>query len=249
MDRYAELLRGALAPRLAELGLEPLPPAGSLWGARGRFAIALTHDLDNLWRWTRRGFAASGYRTLRAARHLRRPRRRPRAGRRRRLAGAPLLAPHRPLLDVPADPARRGRARRLLDLLRDRPPHAQAGRQPAGDLPAQASPRPSRLVDRRRPRGRPARQRRRPAGARRADARPRRPRRARRPRRRPASATTTCGRSTTRRCRCSSRPGSPTTPPWRSPSTRASAAAARSRSGRTPWRRSGPSTSSSCRSP
>jgi Family of unknown function (DUF7033) len=70
VDRYVELLRGALAPRLAELGLEPLPPAGSAWGARGRFAIALTHDLDNLWRWTRRGFAASGYRTLRAARHL-----------------------------------------------------------------------------------------------------------------------------------------------------------------------------------
>jgi hypothetical protein len=70
VDRYAELLRGALAPRLAELGLEPLPPAGSVWGARGRFAIALTHDLDNLWRWTRRGFAAAGYRTARAARHL-----------------------------------------------------------------------------------------------------------------------------------------------------------------------------------
>ncbi len=70
VDRYAELLRGALAPRLAELGLEPLPTAGALWGARGRFAIALTHDLDNLWRWTRRGFAASGYRTLRAARRL-----------------------------------------------------------------------------------------------------------------------------------------------------------------------------------
>jgi hypothetical protein len=70
VDRYVELVRGALAPRLAELGLEPLPPAGSVWGARGRFAIALTHDLDNLWRWTRRGFAASGHRTLRAARHL-----------------------------------------------------------------------------------------------------------------------------------------------------------------------------------
>lgn len=70
VDRYAELLRGALAPRLAGLGLEPLPPAGSVWGARGRFAIALTHDLDNLWRWTRRGFAAAGYRTARAARHL-----------------------------------------------------------------------------------------------------------------------------------------------------------------------------------
>jgi hypothetical protein len=70
VDRYAELLRGALAPRLAELGLEPLPAAGSVWGARGRFAIALTHDLDNLWRWTRRGFAAAGYRTARATRHL-----------------------------------------------------------------------------------------------------------------------------------------------------------------------------------
>ena len=70
VDRYAELLRGALAPRLAELGLEPLPAAGSVWGARGRFAVALTHDLDNLWRWTRRGFAAAGYRTARAARHL-----------------------------------------------------------------------------------------------------------------------------------------------------------------------------------
>ena len=70
VDRYAELLRGALAPRLAELGLEPLPDAGSIWGARGRCAIALTHDLDNLWRWTRRGFAAAGYRTARAARHL-----------------------------------------------------------------------------------------------------------------------------------------------------------------------------------
>lgn len=70
VDRYAELLRGALAPRLAQLGLEPLPPAGAAWGARGRFAIALTHDLDNLWRWTRRGFAAAGYRTARAARHL-----------------------------------------------------------------------------------------------------------------------------------------------------------------------------------
>jgi hypothetical protein len=70
VDRYAELLRGSLAPRLAELGLEPLPPAGSVWGARGRFAIALTHDLDNLRRWTRRGFAAAGYRTARAARRL-----------------------------------------------------------------------------------------------------------------------------------------------------------------------------------
>ena len=81
VDRYAELLRGALAPRLAELGLEPLPTAGALWGARGRFAIALTHDLDNLWRWTRREFAASGYRTARAACRLDGRAARPRAGR------------------------------------------------------------------------------------------------------------------------------------------------------------------------
>ncbi len=33
VDRYAELLRGALAPRLAELGLDPLPAAGSPLGS------------------------------------------------------------------------------------------------------------------------------------------------------------------------------------------------------------------------
>jgi hypothetical protein len=69
VDRYAELLRGALAPRLAELGHAPLPAPGWAWGPGARFAVALTHDLDNLWRWTRRGFAAAGYRTARALRH------------------------------------------------------------------------------------------------------------------------------------------------------------------------------------
>lgn len=78
VDRYAELLRDALAPRLAELGLEPLPPPGWVWrasphagagdGSGTRFALALTHDLDNLWRWTPRGLAAAGYRTARAVR-------------------------------------------------------------------------------------------------------------------------------------------------------------------------------------
>jgi peptidoglycan/xylan/chitin deacetylase (PgdA/CDA1 family) len=72
VDRYVELLREALAPRLAELGLERLPSQGWVWGearpADTRFAVALTHDLDNLWRWTRRGFAAAGYRTARAVR-------------------------------------------------------------------------------------------------------------------------------------------------------------------------------------
>ena len=76
VDRYVELLRAVLAPHLSRLGLEPLPPAGWMWDAGGtnagssgaRFAVALTHDLDNLWRWTRRGFAAAGYRTARAVR-------------------------------------------------------------------------------------------------------------------------------------------------------------------------------------
>lgn len=76
VDRYVELLRGLFTPRLAQPGLEPLPPAGWMWGTAGtgagasgaHFAVALTHDIDNLWRWTRRGFAAAGYRTARAVR-------------------------------------------------------------------------------------------------------------------------------------------------------------------------------------
>jgi hypothetical protein len=75
VDAYVELLRSVLASRLAALGLEPLPEPGWMWGggsataaAGPRFALALTHDLDNLWRWTRRGFAAAGYRTIRATR-------------------------------------------------------------------------------------------------------------------------------------------------------------------------------------
>lgn len=87
VDGYVDLLRAALAPRLAALGQQPLPAAGWLWrsraGARqraahagagsaasaGGFAVALTHDIDNLWRWTPRGFVASAYRSARAARH------------------------------------------------------------------------------------------------------------------------------------------------------------------------------------
>jgi len=87
VDRAAALLRAVLAPRLAELALPPLPSPGWMWrqsggagvGAEGDgeagaagpgFAVALTHDVDNLWRWTRRGFAASGYRSLRGLRRL-----------------------------------------------------------------------------------------------------------------------------------------------------------------------------------
>ena len=77
VDGYVDLLRALLGPRLAELGLEPLPPAGWMWndgvagaGSAG-FAVALTHDIDNVWRWTPRGFAATGYRSARALRHRR----------------------------------------------------------------------------------------------------------------------------------------------------------------------------------
>lgn len=67
VDGYVEALRDMLAPRLAVLGLEPLPAPGWMWG-EDRFALALTHDIDNLWRWTPRGFAATGYRGARALR-------------------------------------------------------------------------------------------------------------------------------------------------------------------------------------
>jgi hypothetical protein len=72
VDRYVESLRAILAERLVDLGLEPLPEAGWMWpaGKAGSgHAVALTHDLDNLWRWTARGFVATGYRCARAVRH------------------------------------------------------------------------------------------------------------------------------------------------------------------------------------
>jgi len=94
VDGCVRLLRVLLGPRLAALGRAPLPAPGWLWsngvtsapltngGVTGdgasparvsaggpRFAVALTHDVDNLWRWTPRGFAAAGYRSARALRH------------------------------------------------------------------------------------------------------------------------------------------------------------------------------------
>jgi len=72
VDRSVALLRALLAPRLTELGLEGLPPSGWLWNDRpaasSGFAVALTHDVDNVWRWTPRGFAATGLRSARALR-------------------------------------------------------------------------------------------------------------------------------------------------------------------------------------
>ena len=229
-----------LAPRLAALGLEPLPEPGWVWGDQG-YAVALTHDLDNLWRWTRRGFAATGYRTARGVYAPRLGRRAPRARRRRRLARPPPPATHRSLLGLPADARRRGRPRRLVHLLRHRPAHAQARRQPAGGLPP-APPRGARAARPAPARDRPARQRRRPPRAGSAGRATARASHARRASRCTASATTTCAACTTRHCRCWSRPGSATTRASRSPSTRGSAAGAPSPSARTRWPRSAPST-------
>ena len=143
-DRYVELLRGVLRPRLEESGCGPLRPPGWMWAGDGRepapnggspFAVALTHDVDNLWRWTRRGFAAAGYRSARA---LRRPDAAPCAARSATSAtGSHVTCPaHRSVLDLPADPRWRGRPRRTVHVLHHRPAHPPSGRQPAGDIPA-----------------------------------------------------------------------------------------------------------------
>ena len=248
VDRYAELLRGALAPRLAELGLEPLAGRrerlGSARPLRGR-----AHPRP-------RQPVALDQARLRRRRLPHRPRG-PAPARAAPSSASSATAPTGCVRHLPrrTDPfwtfpqILHGEDVRgvSLDLLRDRPPHAQAGRQPAGDVP-HAHPRGPAAGHRRRPRGRPARQRRRPARARRVSRGPREPLRARGPLRhrhplplpaRPLprdAAAAGAGRVHLRHHA------------WRSPSTRASAAAARSRSARTRWRRSGPWTSSSCRS-
>ncbi len=76
VDGYARLLHGLLAPRLAELGLAPLARPG--WGGGlgdgeggaggAAFAVALTHDVDILRRWTARGLGGAAHRAARAAR-------------------------------------------------------------------------------------------------------------------------------------------------------------------------------------
>jgi hypothetical protein len=71
VDGYVALLRSALAPRLAALGLDPPAPSGWMWSDAGGYALALTHDVDNLWRWTTRGFVAAAYRSARAVRQRR----------------------------------------------------------------------------------------------------------------------------------------------------------------------------------
>jgi hypothetical protein len=70
VDGYARIVRALVDGRRAEAGLPPLP--GVDWGegeaGRARFALALTHDVDGLKRWTRRGWLAAGKRTVGAVR-------------------------------------------------------------------------------------------------------------------------------------------------------------------------------------
>ena len=151
VDAYVRLLRAALAPRLAELDAPPLPPVGWAWGEKG-FAVALTHDVDNLWRWTREGFVAAA----RALGPRRAPPRRspPFRPRRRRSGGGrpPSAGRHGPVLDLPPAARGRGRARPGLDVLRAGGPQRADRRRPAGDLPPQA-PRGPGPAQRRRPDG------------------------------------------------------------------------------------------------
>jgi len=77
VDTYVEILRSVLVPRLVELAAAPLPEAGWMWGDGGlgpgssgaRFAVALTHDVDNLWRWTPAGLRGAARAVARALRH------------------------------------------------------------------------------------------------------------------------------------------------------------------------------------
>ena len=86
VDAYLRLIHTLVDRRLSDLGQPPLDEPG--WGGGGaedgagrgdgtggagasRFAVALTHDIDNLKRWTLRGFVATLYRSARAVRYRR----------------------------------------------------------------------------------------------------------------------------------------------------------------------------------
>jgi peptidoglycan/xylan/chitin deacetylase (PgdA/CDA1 family) len=72
VDEYARLVRDVLAARLAALGLPPLPDVGVGEGdgetGKARFAVALTHDVDNVRRWTGRGLMGTVRRAVAATR-------------------------------------------------------------------------------------------------------------------------------------------------------------------------------------
>ena len=74
VDGYVRLVEAAAGERLAVLRLPPLVRPD--WHAEGDetpagFAVALTHDLDNLWRWTSGGLRASARRSARGLRQRR----------------------------------------------------------------------------------------------------------------------------------------------------------------------------------
>jgi hypothetical protein len=66
VDEYLAVVRDVVGARLAELGHVPLDPPD--WGEGERFALALTHDVDNVKRWTARGWLGAGKRTAAAVR-------------------------------------------------------------------------------------------------------------------------------------------------------------------------------------
>jgi len=76
VDRYLKLVARLVDEGLTRLGREPLPAVSWETGGEGegettagRFALALTHDVDGLKRWTARGWLAAGKRTAGALRH------------------------------------------------------------------------------------------------------------------------------------------------------------------------------------
>lgn len=74
VDGYVRLVAAAAGERLRALGLPPL--ARPDWRVAGDetsadFAVALTHDLDNLWRWTSGGLRAAARRGARGLKQRR----------------------------------------------------------------------------------------------------------------------------------------------------------------------------------
>jgi len=66
VDRYVESLAGLMADHEGEARLTP--PTDAQWAAGARFAVALTHDVDEVQRWTARGVRGAVKRVARAAR-------------------------------------------------------------------------------------------------------------------------------------------------------------------------------------
>jgi hypothetical protein len=91
VDAYLPIVRDLVGARLAELGRPPLPAAE--WGPGERFALALTHDIDNLRGKLVRDSLAFGRRTATGARRL--PLVGPRPG-----DGTPHREPYRTIVEL-----------------------------------------------------------------------------------------------------------------------------------------------------